>query len=466
MNKMTDKHIDIPDELKQSMARLLSFGEAPEDQANLFLSQIELYKRIKTQSFNERELGKIRETISPIFFSLYKTIFKKMLPGNCNDRLYRMFITYAYMDEEILTPQQVNTLYSMLDGIKTPCGYPVHNLADWLKKIYSNEKDPSVNEFEQDYYEVFRELKRRGEMKDSDRASYENDVERRLSHEIDNLFRLGQRICCGQAAGYLPVLHSGIINKDLSSALLTGEKVINSFRRVLAVDFSAFHREIVYYRPELIANKELIMKQVFPDLILVPTFGARAVMWQEITGRVRNSPGRLLFPLFTAENPDDLAVDIMARFRWELSRTMSSSIQNNAHQNSLVAEYSDYIQFYKKNPELSGEAKEKLRVQIEKYRNNASDIFAADYSVWVNYESRGMLRLNKVARNILFKYCPFSKPIRQSLLKHPLYSPMITRYDNIRNKQLTLMEARYTKITRRGLNLDADLSGNLMFHRM
>ncbi len=431
---MTDKHVNIPEELKNSMVRLLKFGEVPEDQAQLFLSQMELYKRIKPQSFDERELAKIREKISPIFFDLYRTIFKKLLSGSYDDRLYQMFINYAYMDEEILNPEQVNTLYGMLDETETPGHYPLYNLADWLKKIYSQEKDPSVNEFEQDYYEVFRELKKRGEIQEADKAK--GDV------------------------------HSGMISKDLASARLTGEKLTDSFRRVLNVDFSAFHREIVYYRPELIANKELIMKQIFPYVILVPTFGARAVMWQEITGRVRNSPGRLLFPLFTAENLDDLVVDIMARFRWELSRTMSSSVQNDSHQNSLVGEYSDYIQFYKKNAELSGEAKEKLRVQIDKYRNNAGDIFAADYHTWVNYESRGMLRLNKVARNILFKYCPFSRQIRQDLMKHPLYSPMITRYDNIRSKKLTLMEARYTRIVKRGLTLDADLNGNLMFHRM
>lgn len=457
---------NIPEELKNSVVRLHKFGGLPEEQIILFLSQIELYKRIKTQSFNERELRKIRETISPIFFDLYRTIFKKLLSGKYNNRLYQMFINYTYMDEELLTPQQVNSLYSMLDRIEPPNDYPIFNLPDWLQKIYNNEKDPSVNEFEQDYYEVFRELKKRGEMNDSDKASYENDVERRLSHEIDNLFRLGQRICCGQAVGYLPILHSGMISQDISSALLTGDKIIDSFKRVLTVDFSAFHREIVYYQPQVDTNKELIMKQVFPEIILVPTFGSRAVMWQEITGRVRSSPGRLLFPLFTAENLDDLVVDILARFRWELSRTMSSSIKNNAHQNSLIAEYSNYIQFYKKNPDLSSEAKEKVRMQIDKYRNNVSDIFAADYYIWVNFESRGMLRLNKVARSILFKYCPFSKPVRERLQKHPLYNPIITRYDNIRSKQLTLMEARYAKIIKRGLDLDPDLSGNLMFHRM
>lgn len=461
-----DKNLNIPEELKDSMARLLNFGGLPEEQISLCRSQLELYKRTRTDYFKEQDISKIRDTLTPIFFDLYRAVFEKTLPGNYKDRLYQMFLIYAYMDEELLTPQQVNALYRMLDKTKNSDEYPVYNMADWLKKIYNNEKDPSVNEFEQDYYEVFRELKKRGELNDSDRSSYEQDAERRLSHEIDNLFRLGQRICCGQVVGYLPVLHDGMISRDLTSALLTGKRIIDSFRRVLSVDFSAFYREIVYYRPELITNKELIMKQVYPELILVPTFGSRALMWQEITGRVRSSPGRMVFPLFTAENLDDLVVDIIARFRWELSRTMSSSIQSKVHQNSLVGEYSDYIQFYKKNPDLSSEAKEKLRMQIDKYRNNVIDIFAADYNTWINYESRGMLRLNKVARNILFKYCPFAKPVRQSLLKHPLYSSMITRYENIRNKQINLMEARYTKVIRQGLKLDADLTGNLMFHRM
>ncbi len=50
------------------------------------------------------------------------------------------------------------------------------------------------------------------------------------------------------------------------------------------------------------------MMPMVPDFILMPVYGSRAIMWQEITGRVRSTPGRILLPVFTDENLDDLLV--------------------------------------------------------------------------------------------------------------------------------------------------------------
>ena len=154
-----------------------------------------------------------------------------------------------------------------------------------------------------------------------------------------------------------------------------------------------------------------------PDILLMPVYGTKAMMWQEITGRVRSSPGRFILPVFTDENLDDMIIRLAGNFRWELCRTMMGSAWNDITQSSLTADYADYIQFYRKNRELTEEAKEKVKSLISKYRNRLREIFTSEYEIWICNESNGNPRLNRVARSIFFKHCPFSRQIREQLEK-------------------------------------------------
>jgi hypothetical protein len=158
-------------------------------------------------------------------------------------------------------------------------------------------------------------------------------------------------------------------------------------------------------------------------------------------------------------------VDAIARFRWELSKTMYS-YANNDGPSSLVSDYIDYIQFFRKNRDLSEDARAKVKNQVDKYRNNTGEIFAADYHTWINYESKGLIRLNKVARRILFKHCPFSKPIRGNLERQPLYSQIVTSFNTQQAKQAKVLEARYLKLVKPGVPIDPELMNNLIYYKM
>ena len=61
-------------------------------------------------------------------------------------------------------------------------------------------------------------------------------------------------------------------------------------------------------------------------------------------------------------------------------------------------------------------------------------MFVRDYVSWIQYEGQGSPRLNKVARNILFTYCPFSAPVRNTLAANPLFREILERY-NVKNVQ-------------------------------
>ena len=74
---------------------------------------------------------------------------------------------------------------------------------------------------------------------------------------------------------------------------------------------------------------------------------------------------------------------------------------NDVTDHSLTSEFFDYLQFYKKNRDLSADAKEKCHMQLQKAKNRFKDAFILDYMAWVLYESAGSPRLNKVTRQIL-----------------------------------------------------------------
>ena len=98
----------------------------------------------------------------------------------------------------------------------------------------------------------------------------------------------------------------------------------------------------------------------------------------------------------------------------------------------MTSEYFDYAQFYKKNRELTIQAKDRIKQQLVKAKNSFKNMFVQDYTEWVLYESNGSSRLNKVSREIIAAYCPFSVEYRNKLAQNPSYTAGIERYERIR----------------------------------
>lgn len=455
---------NITEELKNSSECILAYADIDGKQADMFRTGLEVFSQTKNKNSLDRESIKMKEVTTSIFFEIYAAVFKKAIKKSNKDRIYQLLLRYGFMDEKLLQPEQIAMLCELNEQIDGSGTLSVFDVKSWFEKIYTKEKEPSINQFGKDYYDVFREMKKRGEVTDKDKPAYDSDVNARLRHETENLFKIGQRLCFGRMNGYFPILYSGMMSGDLSRAIVTPQKIEASLAKITQVDYSAFHREIVYNNQDRGIIRELVMKPVLPEFILIPTFGERAVMWQELTGRVTTSPGRIIFPLFTSEDVDSLMAEAVARFRWELSKTMAGYVRNS-QEGSLYSDYSDYLQFYKKNRELSEDAIAKIKTQMDRCRNSAANMFAADYKTWITYESKGIMRLNKVARSIMFKYCPFSKSIRTQLQRQPLYNPLITRFDRSMDKQDKALTARYTRLLKSGTPLDLSLMQNLLYYR-
>jgi len=455
----------IPDELRDSAEKIIKYSEIPRDRAEQFRTNLEVFRKLRDKLSTDAEARNIRSSITSIFFEIYEAVYKRVKEENNTSRLFQMFLTYSFMDEKLLSPESTLTLYRLAAKAYDTGHIPVYNMAEWLNKIYSMEKDPSISEFGQDYFDIFREMKKRREITEKDKSAYDNNINARLNYEITNMFKTNHRICHGQISVYFPILNDSMISRDLSKALVTPQMVNDSIKRILEVDFSAFHREVSYRNSEKAIEKEFIMKQVLPDIILMPVYGSRAIMWQELTGRDRNTPGRFILPIFTGENLDDMIVRLIGIFRWELCRTVMGVAWNDITVKSLTSEYTDYIQFYKKNRDLTEEGREKIKTQIQKYRGMLRDIFSSDYETWVNCEAKGNVRLNKVVRGILYRHCSFSRNIREQLEKQPMYSDIAIQFNNLRNKQARELESHYNKLIKAGTALEPELEENLRFYK-
>ena len=169
-------------------------------------------------------------------------------------------------------------------------------------------------------------------------------------------------------------------------------------------------------------------------------------MGQEISCKHRDSAGRFLFPILQEGSLDDLYIRNLGRFRWELCRTMQGSAWNNIHFKSLTSEYYDYIQYYRKNKELTEDKKEKIKAQLLKGKNNAREVFVQDYEQWIKFESQGGMKLNKPSREILALYCPFNREIRKNLESQPAFADAIGRYNREALKKVKELELRYRAI--------------------
>lgn len=145
---------------------------------------------------------------------------------------------------------------------------------------------------------------------------------------------------------------------------------------------------------------------------------------------------------------------------------MQGSSWNNIQYKSLTSEYADYIQFYKKNKELSEERKEKVKQQVMKGKNNSREIFVQDYEVWIKSESLGSMRLNKVSREILAMYCPFNREIREAIETQPAFADPVGRFRREKSKKVRELELKYqTYKIKLGIELPKELVDNLAFYK-
>lgn len=464
-----DKRAEGEEPCENALEQILSYAGVSEEKAKEFTELLKTFAAMEDKASTEDTARRLRRQIADHFYQIYEIIFRKTY-GMADDEIalpIRLFLEFGFVDETLISRTQMLELEKLvLEPVNTEdAACHIFTIREWLSWVYEGKREPSKNEFDQEYSEMLRELKKNGQITEEEEKEKFNDYDERLHYEIQNLFRYNHRLVNGQLSIFVPVLYEELLGGDLERSFLSKAAVQEAVDKLRSMDFSLFYREFLYMNKEAGVEKEYQMAEVLPDIILFPTMGSKSILWQDISCRRRNTPGRFLLPLFAEVSVEDLLIRVCGRYRWELCRTVQGAAWNNIQIKSLTSEYTDYLMYYKKNREISEERKERVKAQLQKGKNNYREVFAMDYEMWMKYEVNGAMKLNKVAREIMAMYCPFDKPIRMQLVQQPAFEDAMARYKRETARKIRETELRHFALTKNGVELPQELADTMAFYK-
>ncbi|MBP3195551.1 MAG: hypothetical protein J6N21_00900 [Butyrivibrio sp.] len=442
---------------------ILLYSELPQDVTTKFEEEINEFKKNENRYDSSDEARALRRSIGNSFYDIYSHAFLKSLTDEAIPMELKMFFMFGFVDEELAGEKNTAILYNMAKAYTPDPDGKVLTVYEWLKKIFNLEVDPSRNEFDQDWPTYLREQKTSGSITQEQLERMTNSPTSRLNFEIHNLFALGNKMTFGRISSFVPVFDVQNVLRPLDSAYLTAARINDYYKMIRSVDYGVFCRQAVYSNTEIGITQLYYADDITPYMILMPNIGSRASLWQEIEGKKRSTPARLVVSIFNTENTDECMIKLFGEFRWEMCKTEQGVHWNDVTDPSLTSMYCDYLQFYKKNPALSADNKEKLKTDLKKYSNNFKNMFIADYLAYVKFEAAGSLRLNKIAREILFTFCPFAKELREKVAENPQYGELINHYNSrINNLAKPVINAIH-KLNKDGVEIPPQISGQLEY---
>lgn len=449
--------------LKGSLDTILDFAGLDHDKETAFRQHVALYKDTADKNSSSDDCTRLRRILTEEFNVLYSEVFERSLSVSSLPVPVRMFLFFGYVDEELAGEENSVVLYRLARYMNISGEAGVYTFYDWLMAVYKGEKKPSRSELDEDYDDFVNQQKRKGNLSAADVARLENSGIDKVRYELQNLFPSVNKVTFGRVTTFCPLFTAENVLKNLKASFVTPERISDALAIVKKVDFSAFYRETLDYEEAQCMNREPIHVEYLPDVILMPNVGIRGSMWQEIEGRKRNSPGRMFISAFYMEDLDMAMVRMAGEFRWELCRRIQGGRWNDVSEPSLTSEYFDYMQFFKKNNELSKDVKEKLQTSLMRAKNSFREMFVRDYIMWIFYEGKGSARLNKVARRILFSYCPFSASLDGVLEQNPMYSELFARQKILSGQRVNKLTVLKQKLRNGRVSVPDCLEREILF---
>ena len=457
-------------EIKDAARKIIMWSGLGEEKYKAYVELYGKLKKLHNPLDPDDESRKIRRQMNNMFWDIYEAVLLKHLRTKEKLPLVaELFLNLGYLEEDLLDEEHLVFLLDAARQNKMPyTKYPIHTAVEWFTLIYEKKVPTSIDELGLTFFETLRQdpdNKNKGWRRESDLPPDLNSGEARVKHELRKVFITQTKLTSGQIMSFLNPLNRYMITQNIHNALVTKAKLGENIDKLLNVDFSAFHREVLFTDEKHGINREFIQVEVIPNFILTPIAGTQFQFWQDREGNDRMSRGRLVCPILAFADLYSILLIATARYRWESLKTQLGPDWNNISVSSLTADYTDYVQFLHKNKELSPEMKEKVATELKRHREDWQR-FAHDYSVYLKYESEGTQRLNKVIRRILTKHIPFRKEIRERLIKLPAYADVVMKSTNIRRRKAAELRPRYQKYERDIGRLPDELAYTLKFYNM
>ncbi len=414
--------------IKDAMDVILAFSGVSTEVADEFRKDVKKYTDTSDRRAKSDEMRHLRMNIAKNFYEIYESAFFKSMEKKHIPAEVRMFFLFGFVDEGLAGEANTAALYRIAVSWEEDPDGRILPMYDWLMKIYDGQALPSKNEFDNDWFEFLREEVRTGSIKQEQADKMKEDPHEMVSFEIRNMFTSANKITNGQFASFVPIFTAQDVVRPLDKCLASPTRVKSIFDKVTDIDFSCFYRPALISYPELKILRFVYNVESRPYVILTPNFGSRGLMWQEIEGVKKTTPAHMVVSIFHSEDLETTLVRMCGEFRWEMCRRIQGVRYSDITEPSLTSEYTNYLQFYKKNGNLSSDMKDRIKSMLQKARNDYKGVFVADYVMYILNEAFGLPRLNKITRDILFRYCTLSKKFRKSLASNPQYQPLLERW--------------------------------------
>ncbi len=454
--------------IQNALDVILAFSGVKSEIADTFRKDIKRYTETTDRRAKSDEMRHLRMSLADGFYAIYEAAFFKSMETSHIPAEVRMFFLFGFVDEVLAGTANTAALYHLAVSWEDDPKGRILPIYEWLVKIYRGERLPSKNEFDNDWKEYLREEVRMASITQQKADELLNDRTAMIHFEIFNMFKSANKITNGQMASFVPVFTAQDVIRPLDKCFASPARVQAALDKVLDIDFACFYRPALTTFPELKIQHFVYNLEVKPFLILMPNFGARGLMWQETEGVRRTTPAHMMVSIFHSEDLEETIVQMCGQFRWEMCRHIQGVRYTDISEPSLTSEYTNYLQFFKKNGNLSADMKERIKLQLQKARNDYKGVFVNDYKMYILNESAGLPRLNKVARDIVFRYCTLSKKFRKSLGSNPQFQPLLERWSVTQSAKAHSIDLFVKKVQRMKPDEEVppEIAGEAVFLRL
>jgi len=445
---------------KDSAVKIVTYSTLSDERKEEIIEGINEMGTIDFSDLSDTNHKKIRGLavkLQKIFDELYFNIFFKAIVDTEIPTYIKLFLYFGFISETYLTDEQIELIDESLPLFYKESyanmDYPIIPLFDYLQLIYNGVEVPGLSVSGEEFNKL---VKKMAGLKGN---TIVDTPEGKMRFELENMIKESMRITSDNPRAFIPFLTEESFRANLSTIVNTPEKMQRYISEINNVDYGLFFRELTW---KATGKNELIKKEVRPYFIITPNSGIRVQLWQELINNLRASKGRLVVPIIFNGDLKNTLTTSLAHFRWELNKVIAGANWMSPVDGGFVGAYYDYTQYFHKNSDLSIETKEDIKALFNKIKIDR-DRFSHDYYLWVNYEKNGIPKLNSFVRSIFYRHIPFSKGIRETLCKLPMFEELDIKFNNIRNRDLRSIEVKYNKHRQKNGELPEDLQKYLDF---
>jgi hypothetical protein len=77
----------------------------------------------------------------------------------------------------------------------------------------------------------------------------------------------------------------------------------------------------------------------------------------------------------------------------------------------------------------------------------------------------GAVKLNKLVRELMATYCPFSREVREQIKLQPLFEEAMARFNRDKLKKIREIESRYRALQKDQIDLTKELEDTLSYYK-